>query len=50
MNLAAAFEFGLATLNFGLAIIGVSDGWHLWPLNLAACVVCFCAGLTVFDI
>ena len=49
MNFAVVFEFCLAALNFGLVIVGILAGLHLWPLNLAACVVCFCAGLTALD-
>ena len=49
MNFAVVFEFLLAALNFVLAIVGIFAGWHLWPLNLAAGVVCFFAGLTVFE-
>lgn len=49
MNFAAALEFGLAALNFCLMIFGILEGWHLWPLNLAACIVCFCTGLDVLD-
>ena len=49
MNFAVVFEFLLAALNFGLVIVGILSGWHLWPLNLAAGVVCFFAGLSVWD-
>ena len=49
MNFAVVFEFVLAALNFGLVIVGILAGLHLWPLNLAASVVCFCAGLTALD-
>ena len=49
MNFDVVFEFGLAALNFGFAIAGILEGWHLWPLNLAAGVVCFCAGLIALD-
>lgn len=49
MNFAVVFEFLLAALNFGLVIFGILSGLHLWPLNLAACVVCFFAGLSVWD-
>lgn len=49
MNFAVVFEFGLAALNFWLVIVGILAGWHLWPLNLAAGVVCFCAGLAALD-
>ena len=49
MNFAVVFEFLLAALNFGLAVVGILSGWHLWPLNIAAGVVCFFAGLSVRD-
>ena len=49
MNFAVVFEFGLAALNFAFVIVGILSGWHLWPLNLAAGVVCFFAGLSVWD-
>ena len=49
MNFEVVFEFGLAALNFGFVIVGILSGWHLWPLNLAAGVVCLFAGLTDLD-
>ena len=49
MNFAVVFEFCLAALNFGLVIVGILSGWHLWPLNLAAGVACFCYGLSFLD-
>ena len=49
MNFAVVFEFCLADLNFGFVIVGILSGWDLWPLNLAAGVVCFFAGLTDLD-
>ena len=49
MNFEVVFEFLLAALNFVLVIVGILSGWHLWPLNLAAGLVCFFAGLSVWN-
>ena len=49
MNFAVVFEFGLAAMNFGFVIVGILSGWHLWPLNLAAGLACFCYGLSFLD-
>lgn len=49
MNFVVVFEFSLAALNFVLVIVSILEGWNLWPLNFAAAVLCFCAGLTFFD-
>ena len=49
MNFAVLFEFCLAALNFGFAIVGILAGWHSWPVNLVAGVACFCYGLSFLD-